>query len=82
MAQGRFPKNILERNLLDYYVDRDIAVIKYLQNKVGFLKNKLVVAGHSEGSTIAIKLLVAGCQGLQRLCLSGGNPLGAHLNYY
>src|SRR4029079_5270299 len=30
---GKFPKSYIERNLLDYYVERNIAVIKFLQKQ-------------------------------------------------
>ena len=74
-STGAFPKKYIERNLLDYYVDRDIAVIKFLQKKSWVSKNKLVVAGHSEGSTIAAKLALEFPK-VTRLIYASGNPLG------
>ena len=74
-STGKFPKKYIERNLLDYYVDRDIAVIKYLQTQPWISNNKLVVAGHSEGSTIAAKLAFS-FHKVTHLIYSGGNPLG------
>lgn len=74
-STGKFPIKYIERNLLDYYVDRDIAVIKFLQNQSWISKSKLVVAGHSEGSTIAAKLALRFPQ-VTQLIYSGGNPLG------
>jgi dienelactone hydrolase len=74
-STGGFPKKYIERNLLDYYVDRDIFVIKYLQ-KMSWVSNKnLVVAGHSEGSTIAAKLAMKFPR-VSKLIYTGGNPLG------
>ena len=70
-----FPKKYIERNLLDYYVDRDIAVIKFLQQQSWVDKRKLVVAGHSEGSTIAAKIALK-FSGVTELIYAGGNPLG------
>lgn len=74
-STGAFPKKYIERNLLDYYIDRDIAVIKFLQKKSWVSKNKLVVAGHSEGSTIAAKLALEFPK-VTELIYSSGNPLG------
>ncbi len=74
-SAGRFLKKYLERNLLDYYVGRDIFIINFLQKQSWISKHKLVVAGHSEGSTIAAKLAVA-CPKVTHLIYSGGNPLG------
>jgi dienelactone hydrolase len=70
-----FPKKYIQRDLLDYYVDRDIAVIKFLQKQSWVSKDKLVVAGHSEGSTIAAKLAFSFPK-VTQLIYSGGNPCG------
>lgn len=72
---GMFSKKYTERNLLDYYVKRNKYVITFLQKQKWVLKNKLVVAGHSEGSTIAAKLALQSSQ-VTQLIYSGGNPLG------
>lgn len=74
-STGAFPKKYIERNLLDYYVHRDIAVIKFLQKQSWVSKNKLVVAGHSEGSTIAAKLALEFPK-VTKLIYASGNPLG------
>ena len=74
-STGAFPKKYIERNLLDYYVDRDIAVIKFLQKQSWVSKNKLVVAGHSEGSTIAAKIALQFPR-VSELIYASGNPLG------
>ena len=70
-----FPKKYIERNLLDYYVDRNIEVIKFLQQQNWISKNKLVVAGHSEGSTVAAKLALKFPR-VTQLIYASGNPLG------
>ncbi|MBY0479600.1 MAG: hypothetical protein K2Q24_18265 [Chitinophagaceae bacterium] len=72
---GGFSKKYLERNLLDYYVNRNIQVIKFLQKQIWISKDKLVVAGHSEGSTIAAKLALTYPK-VTHLIYSGGNPMG------
>ena len=74
-STNEFPKKYMERNLLDYYVERDIAVIKFLQKQTWVLSDKLVVAGHSEGSTIAAKLAFSFPK-VTQLIYSGGNPCG------
>lgn len=73
--QGDYPKKYSEKNLLDYYVKRNVHVIKYLQKQKWISKNKLVVAGHSEGSTIAAKLALSYSK-VTHLIYSGGNPMG------
>ena len=74
-STGSYPKKYSERNLLDYYVNRNMAVLKYLQKQPWVLKNKLVVAGHSEGSTVAAKLASVYPK-VTDLIYSGGNPMG------
>ncbi|MFT3902597.1 MAG: dienelactone hydrolase family protein [Niabella sp.] len=76
---GKFPRKYVERNLLSYYVDRDIAVIKFLQNQSWISNNKLVVAGHSEGSSIAAKIAYRFSK-VTQLIYSGGNPCGRILS--
>jgi dienelactone hydrolase len=72
---GRFPKKYSDRNYLDYYVNRNISVINFLQKQPFVNSNKLVVAGHSEGSTIASKLALL-CKKVTHLIYASGNPLG------
>lgn len=74
-STGKFPARYIERNLLDYYVDRDIAVIKFLQKQLWVSADQLVVAGHSEGSTIAAKI-ASRFSKVTQLIYSGGNPCG------
>lgn len=71
----RFPQTYTERNHLDYYVERNKAVIRFLQKQKWVSKEKLVVAGHSEGSTIAAKLASTSRAVTQLIYLSG-NPSG------
>jgi len=78
-STGKFSKKYLERNLLDYYVNRNIQVIKFLQKQSWVSKEKLIVAGHSEGSTIAAKLALSFPK-VTELIYSGGNPLGRILS--
>ena len=61
--------------MLDYYVERNISVIKFLQSQHWISNKKLVVAGHSEGSTIAAKIAYSFPK-VTELIYSGGNPCG------
>lgn len=72
---GKFPKEYIQRNYLEYYVNRNKEVINYLQKQLWVNKNKLVVAGHSEGSSIAATMAVK-IKTVTHLIYSGGNPLG------
>jgi Dienelactone hydrolase family len=74
-SRGQFPQKYIDRNLLDYYVQRDISVIKYLQRRPWISKNRLVIAGHSEGSAIAAKIAFVYPK-VTDLIYSGGNPFG------
>ena len=72
---GKIPKEYSNRNILDYYVERNLKVIDYLE-KLPFVDNsKLVLAGHSEGSTIAAKLALK-CKRVTKLIYASGCPLG------
>jgi len=72
---GKMPKEYSNRNLLDYYVERNLKVIDYLE-KLHFVDNsKLILAGHSEGSTIAAKLAVKSKK-VTKLIYASGCPLG------
>ena len=71
----KFPKEYSDRNLLNYYVKRNIKVIKYLQKQNWVSKTELVVAGHSEGSTVATKMSVESDR-ITHLIYASGNPMG------
>ncbi|NVO19380.1 MAG: dienelactone hydrolase family protein [Bacteroidetes bacterium] len=78
-ATGKFPRAYSELNLLDYYVDRDEAVIGFLL-KLPFVANTaLTVAGHSEGSTIAAKLAMKSKR-VTHLIYASGCPVGRMLS--
>ncbi len=74
-SSGSFPKKYADKNVLNYYVERDIAAIKFLQRQSWVSKTKLVVAGHSEGSAIAAKIAFIYPK-VTHLIYSGGNPFG------
>lgn len=72
---GNYPAKYIKRNLLDYYVDRDIQVINFLQKQKFISSTRLVVAGHSEGSAIAANIAYKDRQ-VTELIYAGGSPLG------
>ena len=76
---GKIPNDYVARNYLSYYVDRNIKVIDFLQKQKWISKNKLVVAGHSEGSTIAAKM-ASKSKKITHLIYAGGNPVGRILS--
>jgi len=78
-SNGKFPKEYSDRNLLDYYVRRNIAIIKFLQKQPWVSDRQLVLAGHSEGSIVAAKMASVSHLATQ-LIYSGGNPMGRILN--
>jgi dienelactone hydrolase len=72
---GKIPKDYSTRNLLDYYVKRNLKVIDYLE-KLPYIDNsKLVISGHSEGSTIAAKMAYKSKK-VTKLIYASGSPLG------
>ena len=74
-TNGNIPKLYSDRNFLGYYVQRNIKVLKYLRKQKWISSNKLILAGHSEGSTIASKIASL-YSSVTDLIYSGGNPLG------
>jgi len=72
---GNIPKAYADNNLPDYYVSRNKSIIKYLRKQPWVDKSELVIAGHSEGSTIATKMALKIPQ-VTHLIYSGGNPMG------
>ena len=69
------PKKYAQRNYLSYYVERNIAAIEFLGKQKYISNKKLIIAGHSEGATIASKL-ASKYQKITHLIYSGGNPFG------
>ncbi len=74
-SAGKVTKYYSDRNLLDYYVKRNIQVIKFLQKQKWISTNKLIFAGHSEGSTIVAKMATLYPK-VTNLIYSSGNPFG------
>ena len=74
-SSGKFPKGYSDRNRLSYYVPRNIEIIKYLKKQNWVSTTQLVVAGHSEGSTVAAKMALD-YKKITHLVYAGGNPFG------
>ena len=74
-SSGKFPKEYSDRNLLSYYVPRNIEILKFLQKQKWVATTQLVVAGHSEGSTVAAKMAIE-FKKITHLIYASGNPMG------
>lgn len=72
---GTYPTDYIQNNHLDFYVDRNLKVIEELKRLPWVEKSELVVAGHSEGSTIAARM-ASKSEKISHLIYSGGNPMG------
>lgn len=72
-------KKYSQKNLPDYYVKRNLFVLKKLEKETWVKTGKLVAAGHSEGSSIAARMAVADKK-ITHLIYSGGNPYGRILS--
>lgn len=75
LSNDSLPLIYSDNNNLNYYVDRNDFIIKKLWKEKWVSKNKLIVIGHSEGSTIAAKLTRKNKK-ITHLIYSGGNPYG------
>ena len=72
---GEYPTGYVSRNYIDYYVERNLYVLSYLQGQNWVSKNEIVIAGHSEGSTIAAKMASVSDK-ITSLVYLSGNPFG------
>lgn len=89
---NQFSEEYLKSDYLDNYVRRANAVIKYLNKKSWVSNNKLIAAGHSQGSKVATKLTTINKK-VSHLGVFSPNPFGridqfirtarlnAHLNH-
>ncbi|HLO46720.1 MAG TPA: hypothetical protein VK175_20420 [Leadbetterella sp.] len=68
-----------DRSYLEYYVSRNIRILKSLRKEKWVDSKTLVVAGHSEGSTIAANMSFS-FKKITHLIYSGGNPAGRILS--
>lgn len=74
-STGKFPKAYSDRNLPDYYVNRNIEILEFLLKQDWVDNSKLIVAGHSEGSNIATRI-ASKFKKVTHLIFAAGNPYG------
>lgn len=72
---GLFPAKYQELNHIDYYVDRDAQVLKFLKKQPWVDPKKMVIAGHSEGGHIVAKLATVSKE-VTHVISSSENPFG------
>jgi pimeloyl-ACP methyl ester carboxylesterase len=68
-------KEYIINNNLDYYYKRNNFILNKLLKEKWVDKKKIVVAGHSEGSYVALEMATHNTK-ITNLIYSGGNPLG------
>jgi hypothetical protein len=78
-STGLPPELYSKNNYLDYYVQRNNYILKKLSKEKWVSNKKIVLAGHSEGSSIAAKMAFTNNR-ITQLIYSGGNPYGRILN--
>ncbi len=74
-TNAKMPLIYIQHNLLDFYVARNISILEWLRKQSWVNKSRLVIAGHSEGSTIVAKMAVQYPK-ITDLIYAGGNPMG------
>jgi predicted esterase len=72
-STGTYPINYIERNHLDYYVSRNHSVLEFIKKQSWVDTSLIIIAGHSEGSTIATHMADK-IEGITHLIYSGGLP--------
>ena len=73
------PAYYCQRDYVDYYVRRDVAVLKYLKKQPWVDPRHITAIGHSAGSTIVARL-AATPGAVSRVGYLSGNPLGRMLS--
>ncbi len=74
-TNATMPPTYIQHNVLDFYVARNISILEWLRKQSWVNKSSLVIAGHSEGSTIVAKMAVQYPK-ITDLIYVGGNPMG------
>ncbi len=72
---GRPYLNYEAVNYRDYYVERNVLALKTLSKLPYIITKNMVVAGHSEGSYIALEMALKNKK-IRTLIYAGGSPLG------
>ncbi len=74
-STGLTPIEFNRKDHLDYYTRRNIKVLAYLLEQDWTDNKQLVVAGHSQGSIVAVDM-ASKYEKITHLIYSGGSPLG------
>lgn len=74
-ATKSFPAKYILNDNVDFYVNRDVEVIKYLKKQSWVAKKRFVIAGHSAGSAIVAKLALVS-KDITHIIYAGGDPMG------
>jgi hypothetical protein len=73
---GQMPRVYQQHNYIDYLAERDKQVLKFLRKQpFAAINQKIVVAGHSEGATVAAKLASISPD-VGKLIYASENPFG------
>ncbi|RMG25456.1 MAG: hypothetical protein D6730_10790 [Bacteroidetes bacterium] len=72
---GKFSDAYIEANYLENYVNRALAVLAFLKQQNWVDHNRLVVAGHSQGTKVATKIATRD-RDVTHLGLFAANPFG------
>lgn len=71
-----FSRDYLRNNYMEKYVQRATSVISYIRKQKWGRRQKIVIAGFSQGAKVAVKIAVANGKYISALGFFGGNPLG------
>jgi pimeloyl-ACP methyl ester carboxylesterase len=74
-ATGLMPAVYQQHNYITYFAERDKEVLKFLRKQDFAAKQKVVIAGHSEGGTVAAKLASISPD-VGKLIYASENPFG------
>lgn len=72
---GLLPTKYCQHNYLEYYVQRNYAVLRYLSHQPWVQANDITAMGHSEGSAVVARMARHPRQ-LRRVIYLAGSPLG------
>ena len=75
LKTGKMPAKYSQNNYLEYYSDRNLRIISELRKMPFIDKSKIVVAGHSQGATIAAHMASESSM-ITHLIYASGNPMG------
>jgi pimeloyl-ACP methyl ester carboxylesterase len=74
-STGKMPAKYTQNNLPEFYVARNLRVLHMLGELPFATERGLVVAGHSQGASVAARMAAAD-KTVSRLIFASGNPMG------